>query len=75
MEYYKEYGTCNIPHTDSFECELPNMGDDGGNYYYKSGLGCWLEIQRNAQQGLVEESLSPDHEALLQKLVDEGIDF
>ena len=73
LEYYKENGTCNVPSSKTYECDLPNIGDDGGTYHYKSGLGRWLEMQRNAQQGLDGESLLPEHEALLQKLVYEGM--
>ena len=72
LEYYKEHDTCNVPSSIIYECDLPNIGDDGGNYHYKGNLGGWLNSQRRAKKGLVRNKISSEHEAQLQLLVDEG---
>ena len=74
LEYHTEYGTCNVPPLHVYECDLPNMGDDGGSYHYKDNLGKWLHIQRqakmNSHHGI--NKITPDQVAQLQLLVDEG---
>lgn len=67
LEYYKKYGTCNIPQLEIFECYL-----EGGWYHYVGRLGTWLSTQRCCKAGTRRYSLLPKREALLQKLVDEG---
>ena len=48
------------------------MGDDGGNYHYKSNLGLWLHSQRLSKRDQGQNKLFPEHETLLQLLVDQG---
>ena len=48
------------------------MGDDGSNYHYKGNLGGWLNNQRQAKKGTGNRNLTPEREAQLQLLVDEG---
>ena len=72
LEYYKEHGTCNVHNSIYYECELPNMGDDGGNYRYNGRLYAWLIIQRTAMRN-EGYGLTESQTALLQALVDEGI--
>ena len=49
-----------------------NGNNNGGNYHYKGNLGMWLKYQRTAKRGQSYCKITPEHEALLQKLVDEG---
>ena len=72
LEYYKEHGTCDVSVTFGiYECDLPDRGDDGGNYHYSEKLGVWLFKQRQYKKdGNI--ALTRDHEAKLQLLVDEG---
>ena len=73
LKYGEEYGTYNIPKKDSFDCVLPGMGEDGGDFHYRNKLGSWLCTQRQARKGtLGTHKLTPEREALLQQLVDEG---
>ena len=69
LEYYKEYGTCNLATVEYYDCELPNMGDDGGTYHYKHALGSWLSAQRTSKKN---NTMPAEREAKFQKLVDEG---
>ena len=72
-EYYKEHGTCNIPQSHSYECDLPGMRDDVDNIiHYKANLGKWLTEQRQARKGQGCSKLSNEREAQLQILVDDG---
>ena len=48
------------------------MGDDGGNYHYKGNLGGWLNNQRKGKKGTGNLKITPEREAQLQLLVDEG---
>jgi hypothetical protein len=57
---------------ESFTCELPGMADDGGVYHYSGRLGVWLSAQRNFRK-FHPEKLKPEREAMLQQLVNEGI--
>jgi hypothetical protein len=71
LEYRRVHGHCNVPQASTFECDLPNMAEDGGPLRYAGSLGRWLMTQRQSKRGQ-RNSLSPEREALLQKLVDEG---
>ena len=64
---------CNIPQRDTYECVLVGMGEGGSDYRYVGNLGTWLHSQRSCKKGTRGYSLSSDREALLQKLVDQGI--
>ena len=72
QKYYEQYGTCNVTEKNIYQCELPGMGDDGETYHYKSSLGCWLTNQRSAHKGIGTHKISPEQEAQLQLLVDQG---
>ena len=72
LEYYKEHGTCNVPVKAVYECDLEGLGEDGGMYHYVGNLSTWLNHQRMAKKGNGRK-LTPEREALLQKLVDEGM--
>jgi hypothetical protein len=76
IEYDKQYGHCNVHKKykkDSYVCELPGMGENGGSFHYEGKLGAWLSNQRafhNGKRG--EKRLLPEREQLLQILVDQG---
>ena len=70
LEYYKEHDTC--ASSVVYECDLTNMGDDGGNYHYSGKLGRWLDKQKQCKKGNCNTNLLPEREAKLQLLVDEG---
>ena len=72
LEYYEEHGTCNIPSKAIYECDLEGLGEDGGVYHYVGNLGYWLYKQRQARNGKDNKKITPERQALLQKLVDEG---
>ena len=72
LEYYKEHETCNIPKRAKYECDLEGLGEDGGVYHYVGNLGQWLKDQRNANRGNGNRKITPERQALLQRLVDEG---
>ena len=72
LNYFKEYGTCNVPQTTFYECELVGMGESGENYHYTGNLGFWLKYQREAKRGLRTCPLTEARESRLQQLVDEG---
>ena len=72
LEYYKKHGTCNVPSTDKYECDLEGLGEDGGVYHYVGDLGIWLYTQRQAKKGTGKNKITAARQALLQKLVDEG---
>ena len=72
LEYYKEHGACNVPQRDNYECDLEGLGEDWGVYHYVGNLGNWLATQRQAKKGKGTYKLTPERQALLQKLVDEG---
>ena len=72
QQYYQQYGTCNVTEKNIYECELPGMGDEGETYHYKSSLGCWLTNQRSAHKGIGTHRITPEQEAQLQILVDQG---
>lgn len=76
-KYREEHGHCNIPSTHSYECVLPGLGEDGSDLHYKSTLGQWLLRQRQLKKMVAEGraakgGFTPEREALLQELVDEG---
>ena len=72
LEYYKEYGTCNVPQKAVYECDLEGLDEDGCLYHYVGNLGRWLNRQRSAKKGKGTYKQTPEREALLQKLVDQG---
>lgn len=72
LEYQKEHGHCNVPYMDKFECDLEGYDLNGGTYHYYGALGSWLTRQRRYKRGL-RGVLASDREALLQKLVDQGM--
>lgn len=71
LEYYKEHGTCNVNSKHGYECNLVGMGDNGQDFHYVGKLGRWLRDQRQARKGS-RPKLTPERNAQLQKLVDEG---
>ena len=70
---YKElHGHCNVPRSVTCECVLPGM-EGVSDYEYRGKLGEWVHNQRQAKKGTQRSyKLTPEREALLQKLVDEG---
>jgi hypothetical protein len=73
LEYGRQNGHCNVPARGTFECDLPDLGDDGGMYHYSANLGRWAFGQKQRRKRVGKsDGLPPDREALLQKLVDEG---
>ena len=72
LEYYKEHGTCNINKKVVYECDLEGFGENGGIYHYVGNLGTWVKGQRQAKKGTGHIKITPERQALLQKLVDEG---
>ena len=72
LEYYKEHGTCNVPQKTVYECDLLGLGENGGVYHYVGKLGNWLKYQRKAKKGKDNKKITPDRQAMLQTLVDEG---
>lgn len=68
-EYIKEYGQCNLPLTTSvYECTVPSTGRR-----FCGNLSVWLFSQRLAKRGLLGRApLTPQREALLQTLADQG---
>ena len=72
LEYFKEHGTCNISQKAKCECSLEGLGENGGVLHYVGNLGRWLNNQRNAMKGTNNMKITPERQALLQKLVDEG---
>ncbi len=76
LEYCKEHGHCNVPQKERYECELPGLGEDGGPLHYHGQLGRWLANQRRYKKlGSDKLKVHPDREALLQALVDEGVNI
>lgn len=71
LKYQEEHGTCNVPKTDRYRCNLPGMGDDGTDFQYHHKLGYWLATQRQTKNNMCSP-LTPEREALLQALVDKG---
>ena len=71
-QYDEEHGTCNVPHSEVYECNLPGLGEHGSVYHYHENLGNWLNRQRQAMKGRSRGKLKVDEQAQLQKLVDEG---
>lgn len=72
LKYRDDHGTCNIHGTDSFECILQGMGDDGEDVHYLGKLGQWLHHQRQKKRGTRKPALTPQQETALQELVDQG---
>ena len=73
LEYYNEHGTCNVPHKAVYECDLEGLGEEGSVYHYAGNLGIWLRSQRQAKKNIRNRKITPERQALLQKLVDEGM--
>jgi hypothetical protein len=79
VSYGEQHGHCNPPADTVYECELPGLGggveEDGvvTSYHYKGKLGVWVQNQRSFRRlPSGKRKLSPDREALLQHLVDQG---
>lgn len=72
LQYCKEHGHCNVPKGATYECIIPDIGDNSPHGHYFGHLGSWLCYQRRLRKK-EKSSLLPDREALLQQLVDEGI--
>lgn len=71
LQYAAEHGHCNVPHDAVYECEIP--GADGSAEQVSCKLGNWLHDQRQSHRGTGHSAkLTPEREALLQALVDEG---
>jgi hypothetical protein len=74
VRYGEIHGHCNVPLSETFDCDLPSLTENGITRHYSGRLGVWVRNQRqrrnNAESGGAQ--LTPEHEALLQKLVDEG---
>jgi len=71
LQYKAEHGHCNVPHDTVYECEIINK--EGMREQVVCKLGNWLHDQRQAHRGTGHSAkLSPEREALLQALVDEG---
>jgi len=71
LQYCKEHGHCNVPKGFSYECIIPDIGDDSPHGRYVGHLGSWLCYQRRLKKK-DKSALLPDREGLLQQLVDEG---
>ena len=79
LEYCKQYGNCNIPYYEEYECVIPDPQASGTNLTvtvgrnvtYQGKLGEWLRNQRNLKYSQSEELL-PSQWKLLQSLVDEN---
>jgi hypothetical protein len=74
IHYGEVHGTCNIPQRESYECILPGMGENGSDFHFKANLGAWLNNQRKKRKALGNNKLNPNREALMQSLVDQGIE-
>ena len=70
--YGKKFGSCNVPQSVVYKCDLPGLGVNGGAYHYEENLGNWLNNQRQAKKGQGSRKLLVAEKAQLQKLVDEG---
>ena len=77
LEYGKQHGHCNVPQLDSYTCVLKGMGKNGSDMAYSGKLGTWVSGQRKMKKGTESKGrkLTPDREALLQKLVNQGTIF
>jgi hypothetical protein len=76
LQYYNQYGHCNVPLREEYRCELPELDADGQPMIYIGNLGKWLAHQRRSKKGKgkgdKQSKLQPEREFLLQQLVDEG---
>jgi hypothetical protein len=73
MHFYSARGHCNIPTREKYSCVLEGLGPDGGALEYSGNLGSWVDYQRRCKKGTAGGCrLTPDREAMLQALVDEG---
>ena len=72
MEYYKEHGSCNVPRSHVYECDLTGLIDAETIYHYKDNLGRWLDRQRAAKADDTLTKITQDQVDILQTLVDEG---
>lgn len=71
--YLEKYGHCNVPQKAVFDCVLPGAGPAGTDLTYGGKLGRWLDLQRRMKKGRRGTGkLTPEREALLQALVDQG---
>ena len=82
LEFRNQYGHCNVPVNYICECYISNLSrrdrdserveESGGDYHYKARLGSWLRIQRLAKKDQICRKLTPQREALLQQLCNDG---
>lgn len=70
LQYRQLYGHCHVSQSFNFECMIP--GENGQEIPYRGNLGRWLMTQRQSKKGQ-RNPLSPERDALLQKLQDEGV--
>lgn len=71
LRYGEIYGHYNVPKRGNFQCDLPDFPDETGNTAFDAKLGNWVYWQRELQKKS-GSTLTPDKEALLQALADEG---
>ena len=72
LQYRQQYGHCHVSQSFNYECILPGLGENGEDLKYTGNLGRWLMTQRQSKKGQ-RNLMSPEREALLQKLQDEGV--
>lgn len=72
LQYRLQYGHCNVSQNFHYECVLPGLGENGEDVQYSGNLGRWLMTQRQSKKGQ-RNRLSPQREAQLQRLHDEGV--
>jgi len=70
LDYRANVGNCNLKQRAIYDCVLPGLGEGGSDLHFVSKLGLWLNDQRKFKRA---ETLSPEREALLQQLADEGM--
>jgi len=75
--FVQDHGHCDVPLKEIYECTLPGMKEDGSDATFSGLLGDWWSHQRQSHKGKSGKKdavslLPPDHEELLQKLVDQG---
>jgi hypothetical protein len=84
LQYMSEFGHCNVPHEATYSCQINVAcgGQQDEQYMtveYHGHLGRWVSKQRQLYKGKQAgkerdaSKLIPEHEMLLQQLVDQGI--
>jgi len=78
LKFGEIHGHYNVPRSGNFQCDLPDFPDEHGNSAFNAKLGNWVYWQRELRKGGKSKSssssskLTPEREALLQALADEG---